>query len=47
MIWFFLGGWICGAVAVVMVLHWWIRTHMVNVSKEELMEDLKEDETHE
>lgn len=31
MIWFFLAGWIAGAVAVVMLLGWWGRTHVVNI----------------
>jgi len=28
LIWYFLAGWIAGAVAVLMLLGWWARTHM-------------------
>lgn len=31
MIWFFLAGWIAGAVAVVMFLGWWGRTHVASI----------------
>ena len=44
MIWFFIAGWICGVVAVIMVIQWWIRTHMVRVSKEELMDEIENEE---
>lgn len=47
MIWFFLAGMVAGAVGVVMVLRWWMRTHMVKVTKEDIIEELKEDKTHE
>lgn len=37
MIWFFLAGWIAGAVAVIMWIMWWVRTHavMIDTEKEE------------
>lgn len=40
MIWFFIGGWICGAAAVIMVIAWWARTHMKHVTHEEMMDEL-------
>jgi hypothetical protein len=42
MIWFFLMGMIAGAVGVIMILRWWIRTHMKKVSPEEFFHDLHE-----
>jgi len=42
MIWFFIGGWICGVVAVIMILHWWIRTHAIKVTPEQMMRDIEE-----
>ena len=51
MIWFFLAGFIAGAVGAVMFAEWWIRTHMKRVTPEESIRDLegmkKEDESHE
>ena len=41
MIWFYLAGFISGAVGVIMVLGWWIRKHMKKVTPEEAMRDLK------
>lgn len=49
MIWFFLGGMIAGAVGVIMVLNWWLRTHVTRVTPEEAIHDIekmKEDEAH-
>jgi len=56
MIWFFIAGWISGAVAMVMYSKWWVRKHTVrimcntldaldNAIKEAIEE--KEDESHE
>ena len=42
MIWFFLGGFISGAVGVIMVLMWWIRTHAIKVTPEQMMKDIEE-----
>jgi len=42
MIWFFLMGMIAGAAGVVMVLKWWLRTHMQRVTAEEMINDLRE-----
>ena len=51
MIWFFLAGWISGAVFMVLYAHWWMHKHMRKVSAEEAMRDIQsmkeEDETHE
>ena len=41
MIWYFLAGMIAGAAGVIMVLRWWIRSHMKRVTPEEAMRDLK------
>ena len=41
MIWFFLAGFIAGAVGMVMFAGWWIRKHMKRVTPEEAMRDLK------
>lgn len=35
MIWYFLAGWISGAVAVIMILNWWAKTHVTVVSVDE------------
>lgn len=42
MIWFFLAGFISGAVGVIMVLMWWIRKHATRVTPEQMMKDIKE-----
>ena len=50
MIWFFLMGMIGGAVGVILVENWWLRTHMKRLSRDEFMEEIKkmeEDEAHE
>ena len=51
MIWFFLAGWIAGAVFMIMYAHWWVRRHTRKVTPEQAMKDLEamkeEDETHE
>jgi hypothetical protein len=51
MIWFFLMGMIAGAVGVVLVLRWWMLTHMKPISKEEFLEEINkletEDKAHE
>ena len=51
MIWFFLAGFIAGAVGMVLFAGWWIRSHAKRVTPEEAIKDLeemeKEDETHE
>lgn len=41
MIWFFLAGFISGAVGVIMVLMWWIRTHAIKVTPEQMMKDIE------
>lgn len=50
LIWFFLAGWISGAVFMILYARWWVHRHMVKVTPEEAMKDInemKEDETHE
>ena len=42
MIWYFLAGFISGAVGVVMILAWWIRTHAIKVTPEQMMKDIEE-----
>lgn len=42
MIWFFLAGMIAGAVGVIVVLMWWIRTHAIKVTPEQMMKDIEE-----
>lgn len=42
MIWFFIAGWIAGAVFVVMYAHWWIKKHAKVIHANE-----EEDEAHE
>ena len=42
MIWFFLAGMIAGVVGVIMVLMWWIRTHAIKVTPEQMMKDIEE-----
>ena len=44
MIWFFLAGFIAGAVGAVMLIWWWIKTHIKQVSKEEMIRSLEEAE---
>ena len=44
MIWFFLAGFISGAVGVIMVLMWWIRTHAIKVTPEQTKNYLEETE---
>lgn len=50
-IWFFLAGFISGAVGMIMFAKWWIRAHAKRVTPEEAIKDLeemkKEDEAHE
>ena len=51
MIWFFLAGWVSGAVFMILYARWWVHRHMVKATPEEAMKDIKEmqeeDETHE
>lgn len=50
MIWYFLMGMIGGAVGVILVENWWLRTHMKRLNMDEFMEEIKkmeEDEAHE
>ena len=42
MIWYFLAGFISGAVGVVMLLLWWIRTHVIKVTPEQMRKDIEE-----
>lgn len=35
MIWYFLAGWIAGAVAVIMILNWWAKARGIIVSADE------------
>lgn len=42
MIWYFLAGFISGAVGVIMVMMWWIRTHAIEVTPEQMMKDIEE-----
>ncbi len=49
LIWFFLAGMIAGAVGVILILAWWIKTHAIKVTPEQMMKDIeamKEDEAH-
>lgn len=41
MIWFFIAGFIAGAVGTVMFLHWWMQNHIVKVTPEQAMRELK------
>ena len=50
MIWFFLAGWISGAVFMVMYAKWWIHRHTKKVTTDEMIRELEEnkgDKTHE
>jgi len=42
MIWFFLAGWISGAVFIVLYAGWWVRRHMTKVTPEQMMKDIEE-----
>ena len=42
MIWYFLVGFISGAVGVILILQWWIRTHAIKVTPEQMMKDIEE-----
>lgn len=42
MIWYFLAGFISGAVGVILLLLWWIRTHAIKVTPEQMMKDIEE-----
>ena len=50
MVWFFLAGWISGAVFMVLYANHWIRKHAKKVSPEELLREIdekEEDKSHE
>ena len=50
MVWFFLAGWIAGAVWMVLFAKWWITKHAKRVTFDELKEEFEEkeeDKTHE
>lgn len=40
MIWFFIAGWIAGAAFMVLYARWWVKTHMVKVSREEALKEI-------
>ena len=42
MIWFFLAGFISGAVGVILLLQWWIRKHAIRVTPEQMMKNIEE-----
>ena len=43
MIWFFLAGFIAGIVGMMMYANWWCRTHLTEVTKEELLDEIGRD----
>lgn len=52
MVWFFIAGWISGAVFMVLYARWWVHKHIKKVSADEAIRDIEamkneEDETHE
>jgi uncharacterized membrane protein YedE/YeeE len=47
MIWFFLAGFIAGAVGVIMYARWWLRSHVTKVTPEEALRDLRKLEEEE
>lgn len=44
MVWFFLAGFISGAVGMVLVARWWMETHFEEVDLDELIREKKEEE---
>jgi len=42
MIWFFIAGWIAGAVFMILFAGWWMKTHAKRVSVAEAMNELKQ-----
>ena len=44
MIWFFLAGFISGAVGMALVARWWVETHIEEVDLDELIREKKEEE---
>lgn len=42
MIWFFLAGMIAGAVGMMMLATWWVRTHAKRVTLEEMKEEIEQ-----
>lgn len=47
MIWFFIAGFISGAVGVVMYARWWMHKHTKVITADELVREMnKEEETH-
>ena len=44
MIWFFIAGWISGAVAMFMYANWWVRKHMVTIKLPPLNEEKENEE---
>lgn len=44
MIWFFLAGWISGAVAVIMYIMWFVRTHAKRVTPSQLRREIEQEE---
>lgn len=47
MIWFFLAGWVSGAVFMVMYAKWWITRHAKKVTADELIRDIRANENEE
>lgn len=49
MVWFFLAGWISGAVFMVLYARWWVHKHTKRITPEEALNELtkEEDKTHE
>ena len=47
MIWFFLMGMIAGAIGVILVLRWWILTHVTKITPEEFMKEIEDAEKDE
>ena len=44
MIWYFLAGMVAGAVGMTMYARWWMSTHIKEVTREEMLHDLRCDQ---
>ena len=45
MIWFFLAGWVAGAIGMVLFARWWLSNHVTRVTLDDLKKEIEEEKS--